>query len=287
MELTDLEFANLCHYIRGVCGLAVTEEKKYLIQQRLEPLAEELGCQSFTALYMRIKDDPHRELQEKVVIAMTTNETSFFRDEHPFRSFEAHLLPEIYERFRQRQKNTGVLPYNRINIWCAAASSGQEPYSILMVINEFCRENRRRLGCRPEQFNLLATDIDNSMLDQAREGRYNKVEMRRGLSQELRERYFEESGAFWVAKEELRDAVEYRCLNLTEPFTSLGRFEVIFCRNVLIYFDEETKTSVLQQFHHMLNPGGYLILGSSESLYMVDVPFESVRRGESVFYRKR
>lgn len=286
MELTDTEFSNLRTYIRKVCGLHMLEDKKYLVRQRLEPLAIDLGCRSFSELYMRLMDDQSEEMQNKVTLAMTTNETSFFRDRHPFETFRNQILPEMVEAFVRSRKNGTLIPGTKFSLYSVACSSGQEPYTLAMCIHEYVRTVQYLLGIRPEDFSILCTDINQTMLDYAKAGRYNTIDVARGLPESLRARYFLQEGSEWVVKPELRNLCTFLRLNLLDGIAHLGHFHVIFCRNVLIYFDEPTKRAIVAELERMLLPGGYVILGSSETLYGMTDGLERIQIGDTVLYQK-
>lgn len=286
MELTDTDFSNLRTYIRKVCGLHMLDDKKYLVRQRLEPLAIDLGCKTFTQLYMRLMDDQSEEMQNKVTLAMTTNETSFFRDRHPFETFQTHLLPEMVEAFVRQRKDGLLRPDTKFSLYSVACSSGQEPYTIAICVHEYVRTVQYLLGIRPEDFSILCTDINQDMLDYAKAGRYNALDVGRGLPEPMRQRYFTHDGTDWIVKPELRNLCTYLRLNLLDGLTHLGRFHMIFCRNVLIYFDEATKRAIVAELQRMLLPGGYLMLGSSENLYGMTDGFERVRIADSVLYQR-
>ncbi len=173
----------------------------------------------------------------------------------------------------------------KVRIWSAASSTGQEPYTIAMLIHEFA-EYHAHLGVHATDFSILATDISSRVLSQAIEGSYQQFELDRGLDNRYLEKYFQQQGDKWVVKPELASMVEFRKTNLVQPISHLGAFDVIFCRNVLIYFDFETKKNIISQFHHMLNKDGLLILGASENLYTID-GFHSLTLGSTMVYKKK
>lgn len=285
MELSKYAFENLREYIYNKCGIVINDEKTYLIQQRLEPLAILIGCKDFEEFYHKLKEDCSPRLHSQVIEAITTNETSFFRDSHPFIAFKDCILPELGNLIISRKGRQQGRKGSKVRIWSAASSTGQEPYSISILICEYAQVNIYR-GILANDFEIMATDISSKVLSQAIAGEFTEMEVSRGLSDELRLKYFTKIGDIWSINEYIRDMVEFRRLNLIEPFTLLGGFDVIFCRNVLIYFDDNTKRKILDQFHYMLSQQGFLVLGGSENVYSLSNKFKSIRHGETILYKK-
>ena len=212
-------------------------------------------------------------LRERVIDAMTTNETSWFRDVGIFDLLKKNILPEL-------SKNR-TLP---LNLWSAACSSGQEPYSISITVQEFLSSGPG-LGRPGGEVQILATDISPSMLSQAAEGRYDQAALARGLSEERKQRFFIPRSTQWEVRPEIKRRVRFKEMNLLKPYQSLGRFDIIFCRNVLIYFSQDMKRDMLARATALLNPGGYLFLGSAESLASHSESFEMLRFPEGIVYR--
>ena len=232
-------------------GLCLDDDKQYLVENRLAPLAQRHHLDGVDGLVRRLETGLEPALIRDVVEAMTTNETFFFRDRTPFDNFRNFMLPNFLEaRAMQR----------RIRIWCAACSTGQEPYSLAMILDE---EARKIAGWR---IDILATDIARGVLDVAREGLYSQFEVQRGLPIAMLLRYFQQKGERWQIVEHLRSRVRFEECNLISDFGDLGQFDVIFCRNVLIYFDVPTKRRVLDNLYHSLGEGGYLVLGAAETV---------------------
>jgi chemotaxis protein methyltransferase CheR len=284
MELNETDFDRLRRHIHSLCGVRIQDEKKYLVVQRLESLVRNCGCEDFTAFCAYLDNKPSRELNEKIIACITTNETSFFRDLHPFDSFRNLLLPELGNRLKaaKAEGKTGG-----IRIWSAAASTGQEPYSLAMIISDYVRANSC-LGVAANDFRILATDISDKVLTKARAGVYNQIEASRGLDPQTREKFFEKDGKNWRIKKEVSGLVDFQRLNLTESFSLLPAFDVIFCRNVLIYFDETTRNDILARFHRKLNRHGVLYLGASENLYSMDTGmFAPEQLGKTSVFRKK
>ncbi len=282
-QLTEQEFEDLRGYIHKLCGLYLQPGKKYLILQRLEELVTELGCITFAEFNRLLRTRPTQELHDRIISCMTTNETSFFRDKHPFDAFVRDLLPPLADRARmQRVQKEKVEP---VRLWCTAVSTGQEAYSLAIGISEYLAARQGfHVGLR--DFRILATDISSQVLKRAASGVYNEVEMQRGLSEERRRTYFTEQDKKWTVAPELREIVEFRRLNLAEPYGVYQDFDVIFCRNVLIYFDDDTKRKIIDLMYRKLRDNGALVLGSAENLYNLTTKFRSEQVGASIIYRK-
>lgn len=260
MNSADFDFLRKFLYDRS--GLALTPDKSYLLESRLAPIARKMKLKSLSDLiaHMRVKSD--EALTIEVVEAMTTNETLFFRDRWPFERFSAKILPEMMEN----NKHT-----KRIRIWCAACSSGQEPYSLAMLIAE---AGRLLDGWSVE---LIGTDISEEMLERCRKGWYSAFEVQRGMTPEMLKKYFTKDGDGWTISERLRSMVKFRNFNLLgdpgAPAAGLSGLDLIFCRNVLIYFDEITRKRVFAGMAKIMKPGGYLCLGGAETVIGISDAF--------------
>ena len=276
MELTPAVFDELRQLIHHLCGLVVGEDKAYLIRHRLGPVARASGCHSFEEFAQKLRGPDGAALHVPIVEAITTAETSFFRDGRVFEAFRSQLLPRLGEKARGGAK---------VRLWCAAASTGQEPYSLAMLLREHMAAERGR-GLREADFSVLATDISEKVLTVARAAEYGERETARGLTPALLARHFERRGPAWAVREPVRRLVEFRRLNLTGPLTGLPSFDAIFCRNILIYFDIDTRRRICGQLHALLPDGGWLVLGAAENLYGVSDQFEAVRFGDALVYRK-
>ena len=248
--LTAEEYESLRNYLEKACGIELGENEHYLVANRLDHLLQELSLESVKDLIDKLNNESDDIMQSRFIDAMTTNETSWFRDGYPFEVLKQVILPEAVKK-KTRE----------IRIWSAACSSGQEPYSISIAIQEFLREHPGSLTFSQ----VIATEISSSMLQSAREGNYNRISLSRGLSQERRDKYFNYNNDQWRIKPEIRERVVFKELNLMDSFILLGRFDVVFCRNVLIYFSETARADILHRIIRILQPGGYLFLGGSES----------------------
>ena len=287
IEMTDQDFLTLKAYIQKVCGIALGEEKKYLVQQRLEELAISNGARSFSEFCAKLYKEESFMLRDQVIAEITTTETFFFRDSYPFETFKDTLLPALGDTIRRRRFPTaGESRPSKVRIWSAAASTGQEPYSIAMLTYEYAI-NHRHKGIDPSFFEILATDISPKVLGKAVAGEYTEMEISRGLSKDYVEKFFEKKGDLYAVKPFIQNMIQFRRLNLTEHFTTLGSFDVIFCRNVLIYFDNETKKKILDQFARMLTDDGILLLGASETVSGLTDVFDRKVSGKTVMYSKK
>jgi len=263
--MTPVEFDFLRKLLKDRSGLVLTGDKQYLVESRLMPIARKAGLSRLGELVQRLKGGPET-LVVDVVEAMTTNESFFFRDKSPFDLFRDVAMPAMLAaRAAQRQ----------IRIWCAAASTGQEPYSLAMCLQEM---GQRIAGWRIE---LLATDLSTEVLEKAKAGQYSQFEVQRGLPIGLLVKYFTQVGELWEIAPHIRSMVQYRPLNLLNDFSHLGTFDLVFCRNVLIYFDQETKVDVLDRIARILQPDGYLVLGAAETVVGLTDSFKPLpeRRG--------
>ncbi len=285
MEISGHELDLLRHHIHSLCAITIPNDKSYLIQERLEPVVVAAGCKSFGEFYRKLTQSPPPKVEEQIINAITTNETSFFRDGHPFVAFKEHILPKLGKIISERKARDRSRKGPKVSLWSAGASTGQEPYSLAMLIHDYAIANTY-LGISKEDFGLLATDISSEVLSRAMAGEYSEMEMKRGLSPDQMAKYFTKEGAHWVINSSIRIMVEFRQVNLTKPFAMLGGFDVILCRNVLIYFDNATRTRMIHQFYDMLSKGGFLILGATENLYAITDNFKSFHYGETLIYQK-
>lgn len=261
-------------FLEDVCGIILGNNKQYLVSSRLDKLMAEQGIDCLAELVRRMQQFSHRALKEAVVDAMTTNETLWFRDSHPFDIFKNKLLPEL-------QKDAK----GKVRVWSAACSSGQEPYSLSMMVEEY---RQSRMGQLKQPVEFVATDLSASMLGQCKAAEYDGLSLGRGLARERLQRYFEplegESGV-WRVKADIRQRVRFQALNLMDSYLSLGKFDVVFCRNVLIYFSADLKVDILRRIHGTLQPGGYLVLGASEGLSGLSDYYKMVQCSPGIIYQ--
>ncbi len=250
MNLDQSTFQTIRQIVLDESAIALADGKEYLVESRLRPVLKSEGFGSMQDLALALKDRP-RSLTTKVVEALTTNETSFFRDVHPFDALRDEVLPELLERNAELRS---------INLWSAASSSGQEPISLAVTLLEHFPE------CAAWDVKILATDINEIMLERCRLGRYSDLEVSRGLPPSLRDKYFRRDGAHWQVSEEVLDMIEYKQLNLAGAFPSMPPMDVIFMRNVLIYFEPEAKARILARAYSQLRPDCVLFLGTAENV---------------------
>ena len=270
MTITDADFQFVSTMVRQRSAIVLSPGKEYLVESRLLPLAREAGVAGVAELVAVLRRQPTGPLTSQVVEAMTTNETSFFRDIHPFTALSTVVLPEL-----MRRRTAG----RTLSIWCAAASSGQEPYSIAMLLADAFA------GAPGWSARLLATDISAQMLERTRQGVYSQLEVNRGLPAPQLVKHFRREGSGWQVDPRLRAMVDTRVMNLDAPWPVMPAMDVIFLRNVLIYFDVPTKRRILARCREVLRPDGYLFLGGAETTLNIDDTFERVQIGSAPAYR--
>jgi chemotaxis protein methyltransferase CheR len=248
--VTPLDYEYLRKFLKDRSGLDLSSDKQYLVESRLIPLARKIGLAGIDELVGQIKGGSEPTAAE-VVEAMTTNETFFFRDKLPFDHLRDAIMPELLQTRAARRS---------LRIWCAASSTGQEPYSIAMCLKEM---GPQLSGWRIE---IVATDLAQSVLEKSRAGIYSQFEVQRGLPIQMLVKYFKQIGELWQINADIRAMAQFRQLNLLQNFSQLGTFDVVFCRNVLIYFDQETKVDVFRRLAKVMEPDGFLALGAAETV---------------------
>lgn len=275
-KLAPEEFNLITEYIHAITGIALDQSKAYLIESRLDSIIKELNCSSFSDLCHKAKADPAKSIERKIIDAISTNETQFFRDTGPFELLRHKILPELIDT--RGAKPSGLLP-TPIRIWSAACSTGQEVYSIAIVLKELLPDLK--------QYNikLLGTDISDAAIAQSSYGTYNKFEIERGLQPEKLNKYFYRNGDNWKIKDEIRTMATFRKLNLMLPLNGLGKFDIVFCRNVAIYFDLDARKKLFDKIADALEPDGYLIIGATESLTGICPRFEPQQHLKTIFYQ--
>ena len=256
--------------LEDVSGIILNDSKKGLVVNRLSSLMSDNEVDSFAELLERMKTDT--TLRENIMDSMTANETSWFRDSYPFDIFKEKLLPEIAR----------AQPL-RVRVWSAACSTGEEPYSLSMATEEYMKHRPDSLP--PNAVSILGTDISPTAVKQAMSGSYEQAAVARGLSSEKKQRYFQQVGSSWEVNEEIRNRVTISAFNLKQDYKSLGLFDVIFCRNVLTYFSSDLKADIIPRLAGALNPGGYLVLGNTESITDYSEYFDLVTWRDGVVYK--
>ncbi|MBU2869991.1 protein-glutamate O-methyltransferase CheR [Colwellia sp. E2M01] len=272
-ELNEKSYNQFRAFLEQQCGIVLGESKQYLVKSRLVPLMAKFQISSLGELVNKTLSPVERQLRAAVIDAMTTNETLWFRDDYPFKLLQSKLLPDLADR------------KTPIKIWSAASSSGQEPYSIAMSVLEYQQKNPRAFS---KGVQVIGTDISTTMLEHCKYGHYDNLALARGLSAERKKRFFEpgDNGMLKV-KDEVKRMVSFRPLNLLNSYSLMGRFDIVFCRNVLIYFSPEIKAQIISQIHGVLNNGGYLYLGASESLSGINQDFSMLRCNPGIVYQKK
>ena len=271
-QLDDKSYHQFREFLEQQCGIVLGENKQYLVKSRLAPLMSKFNVESLGNLVTRTLSPTERQLRAAVIDAMTTNETLWFRDDYPFKLLQSQILPEL------AKKNTPI------KIWSAASSSGQEPYSIAMSVLEYQQKNP---GALSRGVQIIGTDISTTMLEHCKYGQYDSLALSRGLSAERKRQFFEpgDNGMSKV-KDNVKKLVSFRHLNLLNSYSLMGRFDIVFCRNVLIYFAPEIKAKIISQFHGVLNDQGYLFLGASESLSGLSQKYKMLRCNPGIIYQK-
>ncbi|MGV3710128.1 MAG: CheR family methyltransferase [Gemmatimonas sp.] len=270
MTISTADFEFVRDLIKREAAIALETGKEYLVDSRLTTLARQEGIPSVADLVVKLRNRPPAALVYKVTEAMTTNETSFFRDIAPFDALRDQVIPDLIAK-RAAQKS--------LRIWCAAASTGQEPYSLAILL----REHFPQLA--NWRIQIVATDISREVLTKARSGEYTQLEVNRGLPALLLIKYFEKSGVNWRVNKSIRDMIDYRELNLIGNWSGVDNSDIVMMRNVLIYFEPETKRSILANVRRNMRSDGYLMLGSAETTMNIDDKFKRVQLGKSSCYQ--
>lgn len=266
------DFNRFRDFLEEACGISLGENKQYLVNTRIRRILVEYEIESLSRLIEQLKFGRDARLREKIIDAMTTNETFWFRDNYPYEYLKNTILPELNKSGERGD----------IRIWSAACSSGQEPYSISIIAEEY----KARSGGRP--LKLIATDLSTDILAQARSGEYDKLSIMRGLSKDRLSSFFDPvSDVIWKVKPVVGSRIDFRPINLMDSYSALGSFDVVFCRNVLIYFTPELKRDILRRIHATLKPNGLLFLGSSEGLAGISDLFDMVNCNPGILYRAK
>ncbi len=279
IKIKDHELKKFIAYIHDVSGISFDSSKKYLIEMRLNKVLEEFSYKSYEELYHNVVNDRSKNIEKSIINAITINETLFFRDTSPFRLLEEKILPEIA---KERSSNT-LLNTNRaqkpLRIWSTACSTGQEVYSIAITLK------KAHQAARNFSVKLIGTDISDSALCQAKSGKYNNFEIERGLDHTTLSKYFTASGGQWQVNPELRAMAEFKKCNIMKSFVYFGKFDIIFCRNVAIYFTPEDRKKLFNRLADSLSENGYLIIGSTESLTGISDRFIPKRHNNLIYYQ--
>ncbi|GID96872.1 CheR family methyltransferase [Amorphoplanes digitatis] len=270
MTLSASDFAFVSAMVRREAAIVLAPGKEYLVEARLIPVARQVGAESVAAFLANLQRRPNPADQRRIIDALTTNETSWFRDREPFTAMTDVVLPELVRTRASTRK---------VRIWSAASSSGQEAYSLAITLQENLPAGW--------SYEIMGSDISTEMIKRAEAAEYSQVEVNRGLPASQLVQYFERAGAHWRVTPGLRRNVSFKLMNLTAPLPSMPPFDVIFLRNVLIYFDVATKKSVLRNVARLLRPDGWLFLGAAETTIGIDENYERVAAGRTSAYRVR
>jgi len=274
LKINPQELQVLTAYIYDICGIQLDTSKEYLIKTRLDPIVKSNHCASYSELYYRARSDRTGKINSAIINAITTPETLFFRDKMPFDILREHLIRTLVQK-----KSNSFMP-GQLRIWSAASSTGQEIYSIAIVLQEVISDLKKH------RVSLIATDISDVVLEIAKAGRYNKFEVSRGLTKQQLEKYFIEKDQYWQLKNEIREMVRFQKFNLMQSLTGLGKFDIVFCRNVAIYFPLEDRKKLFDRIADVIVPDGYLFIGASEFLTGISDRFKAVRQGKTIYYQK-
>lgn len=277
IKIAPAEQKLIAQYIYDISGIYLDQSKSYLFETRLSSIAEALSCNNYIELKNKAKRDATKKIEKDIIDAISTNETLFFRDKGPFELLQHKILPEVIDA-RSGRPSSLKIP---LKIWSAAASTGQELYSIAIIIKELLRDSSSY------NIKLLGTDISDNAISQASYGKYNKFEIERGLDRKYLQKHFTLFGDTWKIKDDIRAMVNFRKLNLMLPFTALGKFDIIFCRNVAIYFTLPDRKKLFSKIADVLADDGFLVIGSTESLTGVCPRFVPKRHLRSIFYQKK
>lgn len=275
LKISPEEIKLITKYIYEISGIYLDESKKYLLETRLNGIAEEKGCSNYKEFYQKAKADASKSIERRIIDAISTNETLFFRDAGPFQLLQHKIFPELIDA---RAPKASMLKTN-LKIWSAASSTGQELYSIAIVLHELLKDLSKY------SIKLLGTDISDAAIAQASAGKYNKFEIERGLARDKLTKYFSPMGQTWKVNDHLRAMVNFRKFNLMSTFAGIGKFDLVLCRNVAIYFTLEDRKKLFNKIADVLEPDGYLIIGSTESLTGVCPRFIPKRHLRSIFYQ--
>ncbi|MBF0369305.1 MAG: protein-glutamate O-methyltransferase CheR [Magnetococcales bacterium] len=272
MGITPQEFKLIASFLHEHSGILIAEGKEYLLENRLTVLMAQNGCNTFLELHEKLQKDSG-PLCTKVIDALTTNETLWFRDDSFFNALNDFIVPHLLEKAKRQSK---------VRIWSAACSTGQEPYSVAMLLNHV---GGAGVNFSPEKFEILATDISPSAIVMATRGRYSQLAITRGMRKDFLNHYFTKKNMAYEINPAIRQMVTFKRFNLKGPFDSLGKFDFVLCRNVLIYFSEQLKCEIYDKIHRALNRDGFLAIGASESPRGLTTAFRQKRVGKAVLYK--
>ncbi len=279
LRLSSEEFELLRDLVRAECGISVGDEKAYLVETRLSSLVKETGCDSFRAFYDFVSEKSNHDLRDRMIDAMTTNETLWFRDDGPWKILREILIPEYFQLLKEGGRR-------QIRIWSAASSTGQEPYSVAMSILQAI-DDAGDPSLKDEQFEVFGTDLSPSALFVANSGRYDPMSISRGLDPASKEKFFDQVGGVHSVCDRVRERVKFKRFNLMDSYAEFGRFDLVLCRNVLIYFAPELKRDIVERIADTLQEGGSFIVGASESLQGCLHRYTMQMSDGQIYYRRK
>jgi len=278
-NLSSNDFLLFQKYIEEQCGISIRDDKAYLIESRLSKFLIKFSLASFEDLYRLLSQQQNKVLAEEVIDALTTNETLWFREKTPWEIMNDTLLGEYISEIRQGKRS-------KVRIWSAACSTGQEPYSIAMCIDAYLTDHGIK-DISLANFEILATDISNTVLQMAKRGKYDSISMNRGLDARYRDQYFHQEGRIWTLNDRIKQAVQFVHFNLQKNFIGFGKFDLVFCRYVAIYFSEDFKKEVFKKIALSLTDRGILLLGNSEVFFEHKEDYQAEHYKNAIFYRVR
>lgn len=270
-KLKKPDFDFIRDMVKKKSAIIIEENKAYLVEAKLSLLIKQLKLNTFTDLINQVRLEPAGACAQAIISAMTINETSFFRDIHPFEAMRKEIIPDLIKK-REKEKC--------INIWCGASSTGQEPYTLAIMLHEYFPDIVKNW-----KVSIIATDIADDILKRARTGIYSQLEVNRGLPVTMLVKYFQKTGVEWQVKDDVKKIVDFRLMNLFDNWQMLPKMDVIFIRNVLIYFEVDVKKQILEKAHRILQPDGYLFLGATETTFNITNYFERIEIAGSFCYR--
>lgn len=276
VNLSSKEFSLMKRYIEDKCGILISEDKAYLIESRLSKLLIDFKCNTFEEFYKLIYENKDEGITERIIDAITTNETLWFRDRKPWDILENVLMPEYVDQLRKNKKD-------KVRIWSAGCSTGQEPYTVAMIIDNYLSKNNIS-DVSISQFEIVATDISGSIIELAKAARYDAISIMRGLPEFYKNKYFEKQGRIYILKDNIKKMIKFYKFNLQKSFIFLGNFDLIYCRYVTIYFSDILKDDILKRIGLVLQQNGKLFLGSSEIYFNFNVYYDKKDYMGSVYY---
>ena len=274
-KITPEEFKQIREFIEQACGISLGDNKEYLVETRLSDILAQSGCKTYKDLCAKAKNEIRSGLRDKIVDAITTNETLWFRDKYPFDILKDIIFPAYDKELISKERQN-------VRIWCAACATGQEPYSVVITLMEYAKHST---SLKPDRLEIIATDISPSSLYIATAGMYDEFAMARGMPPAYMKAYFEKKGRFWSIADSVKQPIHLKRFNLQDNFLNLGKFDIVFCRNVAIYFSDPFKKELFNRIANTLNKDGYFFVGASESITGFSDRFHMLTHKGGVYYQ--